>query len=127
VAIDFRRGPRWYTSGAIVVVVLFVLWRMYAGGPSFIVQIDYQWAAPMVEGAEVLVDGEPVGVLERLGRRTVNGFEVTRGEHTVALRTPNCETRPEPVTLGPSRIVVLVADFEERSGAGRMGCVVFFR
>ncbi len=106
-AIDFRRGPRWYAAGAIAVVILFLLWRGYAGWPSYIVQIDYQWAADLVEGAEVLVDGEVVGKLERLGRRTVNGFEVAKGEHVVDLRLPDCETRPEKVTLGPSRIVVL--------------------
>jgi len=34
-----------------------------------------------------------------------------------------CETRPDTVTLGPSRTVVLIADLEERWS----GCVVFFR
>jgi hypothetical protein len=126
-AIDFRRGPRWYAAGAVAVVILFLLWRAYAGWPSYIVRIDYQWAADLVEGAEVLVDGESVGRLERLGRRTVNGFRVTKGEHEVDLRLADCETRPEKVTLGPSRIVVLNADFEERSSAGRLGCYVFFR
>ena len=126
-AIDFNRGPRWYASGAIVVVLLFLMWRLYAGGPSYIVQIDYQWAAHLVEGADVLVDGDSVGTLEKLGRRFVNGFEVSKGEHTVELRTPNCETRAERVTLGPSRIAVLTADIEDRMSAGTMGCVVFFR
>lgn len=126
-AIDFRRGPRYYAAGAIAVLVLFLLWRGYAGGPSYIVQIDYQWAADLVEGADVLVDGDSVGTLEKLGRRYVNGFEVSKGEHDVELRTPNCETRPEAVTLGPSRIAVLTADFEDRMRAGTMGCVVFFR
>jgi hypothetical protein len=73
------------------------------------------------------VDGDSVGTLERLGRRYVNGFEVSKGEHTVELRTSNCETRPEQVTLGPSRIAILTADFEDRMSAGSMGCVVFFR
>jgi len=127
VTIDSRRGPRYYAAGAIAVALIFLLWRGYAGGPSYVVQIDYQWAADFAEGAEVLVDGEVVGTLEKLGRRHVNGFKVARGEHTVELRTPNCETRPEPVTLGPSRIAVLTADFEDRMSAGKMGCVVFFR
>ena len=126
-AIDFRRGPRWYSAGAIAVVVLFLLWRAYAGPPSYILQIDYQWAADFVEGADVMVDGDSVGTLEKLGRRFVNGFEVARGDHTVELRTANCETRSEKVTLGPSRIAVLTADFEDRMSAGTMGCLVFFR
>jgi hypothetical protein len=126
-AIDFQRGPRWYAAGAVAVVILFLLWRVWAGPPSYILQIDYQWAADFVEGAEVLVDGEAVGTLERLRNRPVNGFEVTGGEHTVELRTPNCTSRPEKVTMGPARIVVLNADFEDRMGAGRMGCRVFFR
>lgn len=126
-AIDFRRGPRYYAAGAVAVVVLFLLWRAYAGGPSYIVQIDYQWAAPMAEGAEVLVDGEVVGTLEKLGRRYVNGFEVAGGEHTVELRPPDCGGRPEQVTLGPSRMVVLVADFQEGFSSGAWRCVVFFR
>jgi len=68
------------------------------------------------------VDGEVVGTLEGPGRRRVVGFELDAGEHTVDVRSGNCSSRPDTVTLGPSRIAVLVLDFEERYS----GCYVYF-
>lgn len=126
-AIDFQRGPRYYAAGSVAVVILFLLWRAYAGGPSYVLQIDYQWAADFVEGAEVVVDGAVVGKLERIGRRTVNGFKVAKGDHVVTLRTENCAVEEQPVTLGPARIAILNADFEDRMGMGKLGCYVMFR
>lgn len=122
-AIDFLRGLRWYAAGAIVLVILFVLWVALGGGPNYVVQIDYAWTGDLMVGADVLVDGVVVGKLEPVGGRPVRGFEVEKGTHEVTLRGGPCETRPKAVTLGPSRVAVLMADLEERFS----GCIVFFR
>jgi hypothetical protein len=122
-AIDFLRGLRWYASLAIVFVMLFVLWVALGGGPHYVVQIDYAWTGDMMVGADVMIDGVAVGKLEPVGGRPVRGFEVEKGTHEVTLKGGPCETHPDTVTLGPSRVAVLMADLEERY----TGCIVFFR
>lgn len=126
-AIDFLRGPRWYAALAVAGAILFGLWYLLGGAPGHVIQIDYQWVADLVEGSGVTIDGERVGVLERVGNRPVIGFEVAPGEHVVTLDTDRCAVRPETVTVGPARLKILVADMEDRVGAGRLGCLVFFR
>ena len=122
-AIDFLRGVRWYAAGAVVLAVLFALWALMGGAPGYVIQIDYAWAGDMAAGSDVVVDGVVVGKLEPAGRRPVRGFEVEKGTHVVTLKGGPCEARADTVTLGPSRIAVLMADIEERFS----GCVVFFR
>jgi len=126
-SIDFLRGPRWYASLAVAGAILFALWLLMGGGPGHVIQIDYQWTGDLVEGAGVRIDGAVVGTLEKVGNRPVIGFEVEPGTHVVDLDTDGCLVRPETVTVGPQRLVQLMADMEDRSGAGRWGCVVFFR
>jgi hypothetical protein len=123
VAIDFLRGPRWYAALAVAGAIVLALWWAYSGGPSYILQIDYAFTGDLVEGAEVVVDDAVVGTLQGTGRRPVVGFKLEPGAHTVDIRTETCTSRPETFTLGPSRIHVLVLDFEERLS----GCYVFFR
>jgi hypothetical protein len=122
-AIDFLRGLRWYSAGAVVLAILFTLWLLLGGAPGYVVQIDWTWAGAMATGSDVVVDGAVVGKLEPMGRRPVRGFEVQKGTHVVTLKGGPCQARPDTVTLGPSRIAVLMADIEERSS----GCIVFFR
>ncbi|GMV06852.1 MAG: hypothetical protein AMXMBFR53_31270 [Gemmatimonadota bacterium] len=126
-AIDFLRGPRWYASLAVAGAILFGLWLLLGGGPGYVIQIDYQWTGDLVEGAEVVIDGVVVGKLERVGNRPVIGFEVEPGRHVVDLNTDGCLVRPETVVVGPPRLAQLMADMEDRAGAGRWGCLVFFR
>ena len=122
-AIDFLRGPRWYAALAVTGVIILALWWAFTGGPSYVLQIDYAFTGDMVEGAEVVVDDVVVGTLEGPGRRELVGFVLDEGEHTVAIRSEECASRPETFTLGPSRIVILVLDFDELYS----GCRVFFR
>ncbi|MDH5196328.1 MAG: hypothetical protein OEY20_03635, partial [Gemmatimonadota bacterium] len=51
-------------------------------------------------GAEVVIDGEVVGRLERSGTRTVSGFPVEEGDHTAELRVPGCTSEPARFTSG---------------------------
>lgn len=122
-AIDFLRGPRWYAALAVAGAIVLGLWWMYSGGPSYVLQVDYAFTGDLVEGADVMVDDSVVGVLQGTGRRKVVGFKLEAGDHTVDIRSERCTSRPEEITLGPSRIHVLVLDFEERYS----GCYVFFR
>ena len=122
-AINFLRGPRWYAALAVAAAIVVALWWLYTGGPSYVLQIDYAFTGDMVEGADVVVDDVVVGTLDGTGRRRVVGFELEAGDHVVVIRSEQCAGRPEAITLGPSRIHVLVLDFEERYS----GCEVFFR
>jgi hypothetical protein len=122
-AIDFLRGPRWYAAVAVAGVIVAALWWAYSGGPSYVLQVDYAFTGDLVEGAEVVVDDVVVGTLGESGRRRVVGFKLEAGDHTVAIRSERCTSRPGSVRLGPSRIQVMVLDFEERYS----GCYLFFR
>ena len=122
-AIDFLRGPRWYAALAVTAAIVLALWWGTTGGPPFVLQIDYAYTGDMVVGAEVVVDDVVVGTLDGPGRRPLVGFELEAGEHTVTIRSEGCSSRPETFTLGPSRIVILVLDFDEFAS----GCRVFFR
>lgn len=127
-AINFLRGPRWYAALAVAGAIVLALWWGYAGGPGYVLQIDYGYTGDLVVGAEVLVDDSVVGVLQGPDRRPIVGFRLEPGVHAVDLRTENCATRPETITLGPARFHVAILDFEDRiNGGGRRGCVVFFR
>ncbi|HKJ02862.1 MAG TPA: hypothetical protein VJ997_10420, partial [Longimicrobiales bacterium] len=108
---------------AVAGAIVFGLWWMYSGGPSYVLQIDYAFTGDLMEGAEVVVDDSVVGTLEGPGRNRVVGFRLSAGEHVVDLRGPGCTFRPDTVTVGPSRIQVLVLDFDDRLS----GCSVFFR
>jgi len=112
-----------YVTIAAVGAALFGAWVVLGRARSYVVQIDWAWTGDLATGAEVLVDGAVVGTLEPVSGRPLRGFEVGKGAHVVTLRGGPCEARPDTVTLGPSRIAVLMADVEERY----TGCVVFFR
>lgn len=115
---------RWRAQLSIAAAIVVGLWWIYSGGPSHVIQIDYQWVAGYADGAEVVIDGVVVDTLRVDPRgRPVIGYEVEPGEHVVELRTRHCDTRPETVQVGASRLNILVADSDE--GAG--GCYVFFR
>lgn len=118
------RVLRWRAQLAIAGVIVVILWWLYTGGPTYVIQIDYQWIGELADSAEMVIDGQVVGTLEFDPRgRPVRGFEVEPGQHVVELRTRQCDARADTVTLGPSRIAVILADFDERS----TGCYVFFR
>lgn len=115
---------RWRASLALAAVIVVSGWWLYTGGPSYVLQVDYQWIGDLADSAEVVIDGVVVGHLTFDPRqRPVRGFEVTRGQHVVEIRTRPCRARPETVTVGPGRITMVFADLAESSG----GCTVLFR
>lgn len=118
------RMLRWRAQLAIAFALIIAGWWLYSGGPSYVIQIDYRWVGDFADSAEVVVDGEVVGVLEFDSRgRPVRGFEVEPGRHVVELRTRYCDARPDTVELGETRLAILMADFDENL----RGCYVFFR
>ena len=83
---DPRRGFRWRAAWFVVVAVMLVLWRLAAGGGgSHVIQIEFGMDPETFTGAEVLVDGQVVGTLERLRNRTLNGFRLEEGQHRLEL------------------------------------------
>lgn len=109
------RSLRWRAALMIVALVLLVLWRWASGPWGPVLRIDYQMVGPMLEGAEVLIDGRLAGTLESVGRQYATGFRAKRGTHVVVVRTPECESRPDTVEVGAggSRMAVLVADIDD--------------
>ena len=106
---DHRRGLAWRVAAVAVVAILVVLWRSCVAGPAYIVQIQFGMNPEVLAGAEVVIDGEVVGVLKRHGNRTVSGFPVEEGDHTAELRLPGCESERARFTsgFGGARVTLL--------------------
>jgi hypothetical protein len=97
-----------------------VLGYMWASGRAgYTLQIDYSWTGDFLEGAEVYVNGEVIGVLEPYGRsQRQTGFTLEPGEYKVRIVHPSCEHgREYDVKLGDGgpRLTVMIADIAEES------------
>ena len=108
---------RWRAAITIVGAV-FVLAYFWASGRSgYTVQIDYSWTGAMLEGAEVIIDGEVAGTLQRYGNATyATGFQVEAGTHMVRVVHEYCPGgRDYEVTVGRAegRLAILMADIAE--------------
>ena len=113
---DGLRALRW--RGALVAVgfSLVSAWIWMSGGTTHLIQIDYSWAREMLDSAEVRIDGEVVGILQRYGRSNfVTGFEVEPGDHRVRVSVEGCEGVPETARLGGEhgRRVTFMADVDD--------------
>ena len=97
---DHRRGLTWRVAAVATVAILVILWRSCVAGPAYIVQIQFGMAPKVLAGADVVIDGEVVGILEQHGNRTVSGFRVEEGDHTAELRLPGCESERARFTSG---------------------------
>lgn len=127
--LDPRRGLSWRAASFVAVAVVMVLWRLAAGNPGQVIQIEFGVDPEVFTGAEVVVDGQVVGTLERLGNRTLNGFEVDEGLREVALRKGGFTSAPTMVDVGgfgagPRR---LVAEVEDRYVGGETRPVLVLR
>ncbi|GMV05341.1 MAG: hypothetical protein AMXMBFR53_16200 [Gemmatimonadota bacterium] len=126
---DSRRGLTWRAAWLVAAVLLMVLWRLTAGKPGHVVQIEFGMDPELFTGAQVLVDGEVVGTLERLRSRTLNGFRVEEGRREVALRKDGFASEPTVVEVGgfgggPQR---LMAEVEDRWVGGEAVPVLVLR
>lgn len=110
------RPLRWRAAIGLVGAGLVVAWVVMAGGAQHIIQIDYRWGGDFLDSAQVEIDGQVVGVLQRYGRSNyTTGFEVEPGEHVVRILTDECDATPKTVTIGgeAGRLATFMADIEE--------------
>jgi hypothetical protein len=97
---DHRRGLLWRVAAVVAVAVVVILWRSCAAGPEYVVLIQFGMDPEVLSGAEVVIDGEVVGLLEPQGNRTVSGFALEEGDHTAELRLPGCDSEQARFTSG---------------------------
>lgn len=93
---------RWRAAWAVAIVIVGGVWLALTGGPSHVIQVQFGMAPEVLEGAEVLIDGRVAGAIERRGARTVNGFRVEPGEHTVEVRRDGYGSLPATVDTRPA-------------------------
>lgn len=113
---DGMRSMRWRTAILVVGAGLVMAWVWMTGGTTHVLQIDYTWGGPFLDSAQVELDGQVVGVLQRYGRSNwVTGFEVEPGEHVVRVRREGCEATPKTFQIGgdDGRLVTFMADVED--------------
>ena len=76
----------------------------------------------------VFIDGDSIGTLQKRGARTLTGFRVDEGEHTVLVGMDGCPGEVARVTTGfGAGVVMLMADVEERMSGLESACRVVLR
>jgi hypothetical protein len=103
-------------GGAVAGLLVLGIYLMGGGslsmGGKSTVQIEFGMYPDEFEGCEVVIDGETVGTLRRVGSAYRNGFPVKDGDHTIELRHPDVASRPTRFTAGAGAShVMLIADF----------------
>ncbi len=98
--------------GVAVGLGLMLVWLHLANKPKVIIN----WGMiEELEGAEVRVDGETVGMLKKFGENPTTGFEVSRGEHEIQVMSDAFTSEPLKITFDSAgQGVRLMADIEER-------------
>ena len=113
---DGLRSMRWRGAIGFVGLGLVLAWLWMSGGTRHLIQIDYSWGRDMLDSAEVQINGEVVGILQRYGRSNfVTGFEVEPGEHVVSVSLDGCPGQPDTARLGGSygRRVTFMAEVDD--------------
>ena len=122
---DPRRGLMWRAAWLLAVILVIILWRGCLGGPRYVIQVQFGMDPEFLTGAEVVIDGTVAGTLGRIGSRTVNGFEVEEGEHTVEVRREGCEADPVRITSGfGGTTVMLIAEPDSNGRGAEESCVI---
>jgi hypothetical protein len=107
---------RWRMAILIVGAGLVMAWVWMTGGTTHVLQIDYTWGGPFLDSAQVELDGQVIGLLQRYGRSNwVTGFEVEPGEHVVRILRESCDATPKTFRIGgdDGRLVTFMADVED--------------
>ena len=125
---DFIRGLRWRAAWMVLSLALILLWYGAFTGRGYIVRIDFTFVVTEAIDAEVVIDGVVVDTLAMLRRQPINGIRVSKGDHTVVLRTEYCDGRPFDVM--PERYektVSLFVHLNEGTVDGRFVCTLWMR
>jgi hypothetical protein len=85
-----------------VLLLLLALGQGCSDANAHTVEIDVSKAPQVLAGAQVLIDGEVVGVLPAEGSATLASFGVRAGEHTVELRKEGYESQPFQLSDAPA-------------------------
>ena len=124
---DFMRGLRWRAAWMVVGVALAFLWYGVITGRGYVMRIDFTFALEAI-GAEVVIDGEVVDTLAMLRRQPINGIRVSKGEHTVVIRSEACGGRPIDVVPGRhEKTVSLFVNLSEGTVDDRFVCTFAMR
>ncbi|MDH3270612.1 MAG: hypothetical protein OEN56_04725 [Gemmatimonadota bacterium] len=113
---DGLRSMRWRAAIGVLTLGLVLAWVKMAGGTAYLIQIDYTWVRDVLDSADVEIDGEVAGILQRYGRSNfVTGFEVAPGEHVVRVLSDECVSVPDTARLGGDygRRVTFMADVDD--------------
>ena len=116
----WKRAIHWRSGIVVAGAIVAIMWRMSLGEPMTVILIDLGIEPDLLVGTEVLIDGEVVGTLKRMGSRTQTGFEVPEGDHVVELRNRELPGRQRRVTTGfGAGRVVLIVDLSSGQEDGR--------
>ena len=113
---DGLRSMRWRVAVVLLGAGLVLAWLWMSGGTTHLLQIDFRWPGPFLEGAQVELDGQTIGTLQRYGGSGwVTGFEVEPGEHVVRVLKDGCESTPKTFRLGgdDGRRATFMADVDD--------------
>ena len=103
-------------AAGVIVLVMY----LFATGGSLVpgskpgILIEFGSYPQQFEGLQVEIDGQVVGELKRYGQATRTGFEVSKGEHTVRVISPNFDCTPTKVTTTlPGQKVMLLLEVDD--------------
>lgn len=115
-----HRGLNWRLAVVLAGLVLIVGWALARDDSDpYVILVEFGTAPELLEGAEVVIDGEVAGTLRRMGARTQTGFRVAEGRHEVFLRMEGYPSDTTRVTTGfGGGQVRLMADFVDRYVGG---------
>lgn len=116
----WKRAIHWRIGIVVAGAIVTIMWRMSLGEPMTVILIDFGIKPELLVGTEVVIDGEVVGTLKRMGSRTQTGFEVPDGDHVVELRNREIPGRQRRVTTGfGGGRVMLIVDISSGHENGR--------
>jgi hypothetical protein len=100
-----------FVTGFLLVGVVLLAGIPFLHDDESVVVVDFEAGVRLLEGLEVLIDGEPAGQLRQTGAVARTGFPVEEGEHTIVVAHPEWECEPARFTLeaGGHSIVLFLA------------------
>ena len=89
-----------FVTGFFLVGVILLAGVPLLQDDESVVVVDFEAGVRLLEGLEVLIDGEPAGQLQETGTVARTAFPIEEGEHTIVVAHPEWECQPARFTLG---------------------------